>query len=56
LARELSDASTICRFRNRLVKARFDQKQLNRQLQQCGLKVQGTRRALIDAILMLYRC
>lgn len=46
-AGELLDASTICRFRNRLVNAQLDQKLLvliNSQLEQRGLKVQGTRR------------
>ncbi len=44
----LPDASTICRFRNRLVLARLDQKLLsliNGQLEQGGLKVQGAQAA-----------
>ena len=51
-AGELPDASTICRFRNRLVKAELEQKLLaliNSQLEQRGLKVQGARGAIIDA-------
>lgn len=49
-AGEQPDASTICRFRNRLVKAELDQKLLaliNGQLEQRGLKVQGARSATI---------
>ncbi len=44
------DASTICRFRNRLLKAELDQKLLaliNGQLEQRGLKAQGARGATI---------
>ncbi len=54
-AGELPDASTICRFRNRLVKAELDQKLLtliNSQLEQRGLKVQGARGAIIDATII----
>lgn len=54
-AGELPDASTICRFRNRLVQARLEQKLLsliNGQLEQRGLKVQGARGAIIDATII----
>ena len=54
-AGELPDASTICRFRNRLVKAELEQKLLaliNSQLEQRGLKVQGARGAIIDATII----
>ncbi len=54
-AGELPDASTICRFRNRLVNAGLDQKLLaliNGQLEQRGLKVQGARGAIIDATII----
>ena len=54
-AGEMPDASTICRFRNRLVKAELDQKLLaliNSQLEQRGLKVQGARGAIIDATII----
>ncbi len=52
---ELPDASTICRFRNRLVKTELDQKLLaliNSELEQRGLKVQGARGAIIDATII----
>ena len=54
-AGELPDASTICRFRNRLVTAGLDQNLLtliNGQLEQLGLKVQGARGAIIDATII----
>ena len=54
-AGELPDASTICRFRNRLVAAGLDQKLLtlvNGQLEHPGLKVQGARGAIIDATII----
>ena len=54
-AGELPDASTICRFRNRLVNAQLDQKLLvliNSQLERRGLKVQGARGAIIDATII----
>ena len=54
-AGELPDASTICRFRNRLVVAGLDQKLLsliNGQLEHLGLKVQGARGAIIDATII----
>lgn len=54
-AGELPDASTICRYRNRLVDAQLDQLLLalvNVQLSQQGLKVQGARGAIIDATII----
>ena len=49
------DATTICRFRNRLVKAKLDQRllrKINGQLERAGLKVQGATGALIDATII----
>ena len=54
-AGELPDASTICRFRNRLAAAGLDQKLLslvNGQLEHLGMKVQGARGAIIDATII----
>lgn len=54
-AGELPDASTICRFRGRLVNAGLDQKLMrliNTQLEHLGLKVQGARGAIIDATII----
>lgn len=51
----LPDSTTICRFRNRLAKNQLDQKllrQINGQLEQLGLKVKGTRGAIIDATII----
>lgn len=52
----LPDASTICRFRNRLAAADgLDQKllaEVNSQLEALGLKVQGARGAIIDATII----
>ena len=49
------DATTICRFRNRLVAAKLDQvllKRINGQLERQGLKVSGARGAIIDATII----
>jgi IS5 family transposase len=49
------DATTICRFRNRLVKAKLDQRvlrKINGQLERAGLKVQGSTGALIDSTII----
>ena len=49
------DATTICRFRNRLVVARLDQvllRRVNVQLEGKGLKVGGSRGAIIDATII----
>lgn len=49
------DATTICRFRNRLVQAKLDQRllrKINGQLERAGLKVQGATGALIDATII----
>ncbi|NKF24506.1 IS5 family transposase [Solimonas marina] len=51
----LPDATTICRFRNRLADRCLDQKllrQVNGQLEALGLKVKGTRGAIIDATII----
>jgi len=49
------DATTICRFRNRLVAAKLDQvllRRINAQLERQGLKVAGSRGAIIDATII----
>lgn len=49
------DATTICRFRNRLVTAKLDQvllRRINAQLERQGLKVGGARGAIIDATII----
>jgi IS5 family transposase len=49
------DATTICRFRNRLVTAKLDQvllRRVNVQLEGKGLKVAGSRGAIIDATII----
>ena len=54
-AGEFPDASTICRFRNRLVTAKLDQvllRSINSQLEHRGLKVQGSRGAILDATII----
>ncbi|WP_235587583.1 IS5 family transposase [Tepidimonas taiwanensis] len=54
-AGEMPDASTICRFRNRLVQAKLDQRLLcsiNRQLEAIGVKVQGSTGAIVDATII----
>lgn len=55
LGAELPDYSTICRFRNRMVAARLDDKllaEINRQLADRGLKVNEARGAIIDATIV----
>lgn len=52
---DFPDATTICRFRNRLVAAKLDQvllRRINSQLERQGLKVAGSRGAIIDATLI----
>ena len=54
-AGEFPDTSTICRFRNRLVTAKLDQvllRSINSQLEHRGLKVQGSRGAILDATII----
>jgi IS5 family transposase len=54
-AGEFPDASTICRFRYRLVAAKLDQvllRSINSQLEHRGLKVQGSRGAILDATII----
>jgi IS5 family transposase len=49
------DATTICRFRNRLVAAKLDQvllRRINAQLECQGLKVAGSRGAIVDATII----
>jgi IS5 family transposase len=52
---DFPDATTICRFRNRLVQAKLDQvllRRINSQLERQGLKVAGARGAIIDATII----
>ncbi|MEZ5726778.1 MAG: IS5 family transposase [Burkholderiaceae bacterium] len=52
LGAALPDHSTICRFRNRLIKAKLDEPllaEINTQLGRRGLKVNKARGAIIDA-------
>ena len=52
LGAELPDHTTICRFRNRLIKAKLDETllaEINGQLAHKGLKVNEARGAIIDA-------
>ncbi len=54
-AGEFPHARTICRFRNRLVSAKLDQvllQSINSQLEHRGLKVQGSRGAILDATII----
>ncbi len=49
------DATTICRFRNRLVSAKLDQvllRRINAQLEVKGLKVAESRGAILDATII----
>lgn len=51
----LPDATTICRFRNRLVTGKLDQvllRRVNVQLEGQGLKAAGSRGAIIDATII----
>jgi IS5 family transposase len=55
LGQALPDSTTICRFRNRLARNELDQRLLrliNQQLEGLGLKVKGTRGAIIDATII----
>jgi IS5 family transposase len=55
LGDDMPDASTICRFRNRMVTAKLDGvllDEINRQLQVNGLMVKGTHAALLDATII----
>ena len=52
---DFPDATTLCRFRNRLVHAKLDQVLLRRitsQLERQDLKVSGARGAIIDATIL----
>lgn len=54
-AGEMPDATTICRFRNRLVAAKLDQvllRRINSQLEGQGLKVASSRGAILDATII----
>lgn len=49
------DATTLCRFRNRLVEAKLDQvllRRINSQLEGQGLKVASSRGAILDATII----
>jgi IS5 family transposase len=52
---ELPDASTICRYRNKLGELKLDVsllEEINGQLEQLGLKVKGVKGAVIDATIV----
>ena len=54
-AGELLNATTICRFRNRLAKANMHQrllKEVNRQSEHARLKVSGSQGSIIDATII----
>ena len=52
---ETPDASTICRFRNKLIEKNLDTKlfqEINKQLENLGLKLQKAKGAVIDATII----
>ena len=52
---DVPDATTLCRFRNRLVKKGLDDRlfaEVNRQLEEIGLKVKECRGAVVDATII----
>ncbi|MCK5176729.1 MAG: IS5 family transposase, partial [Candidatus Aenigmarchaeota archaeon] len=52
---EIPDASTICRFRNKLIEKNLDKKlltEINRQLEQAGLKLEKAHGAVVDATII----
>jgi IS5 family transposase len=55
LADELPDASTFCRFRNKLIERNLEKrlfKEINQQLEQLGLKLETANCAIVDATLI----
>jgi len=55
LADELPDASTFCRFRNKLIERNLDErlfKEINFQIEKLGLKLEKAQCAIVDATLI----
>lgn len=55
LGEDVPDETTLCRFRNNLIKRGLDKtlfKQVNRQLENHGVKIQSSRGALLDATII----
>jgi len=55
LSDDIPDETTLCRFRNRLIKKRLDKKlflEINTQLENLGLKVKNSSGAILDATLI----
>jgi len=55
LADELPNASTFCRFRNKLIERNIEKrlfKEINQQLEQLGLKLETANCAIVDATLI----
>ena len=55
LADEIPDASTFCRFRNKLIERNLDErlfKEINSQLEKLGLKLQKAQCAIVDATII----
>jgi IS5 family transposase len=55
LADELPDASTFCRFRNKLIEKNLDKKlfkEINFQIEKLGLKLEKAQCAIVDATLI----
>lgn len=55
LADELPNASTFCRFRNKLIERNLEKrlfKEINQQLEQLGLKLETANCAIVDATLI----
>lgn len=55
LSDELPDASTFCRFRNKLIERNLEKrlfKEINNQLEQLGLKLETAQCAIVDATLI----
>lgn len=52
---DIPDASTICRFRNKLIEKNLDEKlfqEINHQLEKLGLKLEKAKGAVIDATII----
>ena len=51
----IPDKTTLCRFRNKLIERKLDKmlfKEINKQLEQLGLKVEKANAAVIDATII----
>ncbi len=49
------DETTLCRFRNKLIAKKLDQKlfkEINKQLEQLGLKIENAKAAVVDATII----